>query len=152
MSQSFELLASVPSFGPFLAYQYATDLNYSALTNFKETEFVVAGPGALDGISKCFEDAADLAPSDVINYMADHQAEYLKTIVGDFDDLWGRPLQLIDCQNLFCEISKYSRVAFPEISGRAGRTRIKQKYQPAGPIAAPFYPPKWGLNHKIRSA
>ena len=28
----------------------------------------------------------------------------------DFQNLWGRRLQLIDCQNLFCEVDKYSRV------------------------------------------
>ena len=34
-----------------------------------------------------------------------------------FRDLWGRRLQLIDCQNLFCEVSKYARVKHPEIMG-----------------------------------
>jgi hypothetical protein len=58
-------------------------------------------------------------------------------------------LQLIDCQNLFCEISKYTRVSHPEISGLSGRTRIKQMFKPHGPPAQPWYPPKWGLNDKI---
>jgi hypothetical protein len=46
MKAAFMLLRSVPSLGPFLAYQYVTDLNYSTLTDFGEDEFVMAGPGA----------------------------------------------------------------------------------------------------------
>ena len=48
MADAFTLLKSIPFVGPFLAYQYVTDMNYSELTNFDEDEFVVAGPGALD--------------------------------------------------------------------------------------------------------
>ncbi len=49
MSAVFALLRSIPFVGPFLSDQYVTDLNYSELTDFGEDEFVVAGPGALDG-------------------------------------------------------------------------------------------------------
>ncbi|MDT2022299.1 nucleotide kinase domain-containing protein [Methylocella sp. CPCC 101449] len=149
MEDAFALLRSVPSIGAFLAYQFVTDLNYSPLTNFSEMEFVMAGPGALDGISKCFDGLDDVTPADVIKHMAEHQEQYLNEIVGTFDDLWGRPLQLIDCQNVFCEISKYSRVAYPAIGGLSGRTRIKQKYRLTGSISTPFYPPDWGLNQRI---
>ena len=43
-------------------------------------------------------------------------------------------MQLIDCQNLFCEVDKYARHAHPEVRGISGRTRIKQSYRP-NPIA-----------------
>jgi hypothetical protein len=66
-----------------------------------------------------------------------------------FRSLWGRPLQLIDCQNVFCEISKYARAAFPDYAGVAGRTRIKQKFKPAGALPAPWYPPKWNINGQV---
>src|SRR5665213_109406 len=39
-----------------------------------------------------------------------------------FRSLFGRPLQLIDCQNLFCEVDKYARYAHPEVIGVTGRT------------------------------
>lgn len=149
MSEAFDLLVSAPSIGPFLAYQFATDLNYSDLTGFSEMEYVVAGPGALDGISKCFADTHGLSPEQIIAHMTTHQSGYFEHYDFDFPDLWGRPLQLIDCQNIFCEISKYARAAFPEIAGKLGRSRIKQKYKPAGQIPPPWYPPKWGLNAKI---
>lgn len=152
MAEAYELMASAPSIGPFLAYQFVTDLNYSPLTAFSEMDFVVAGPGALDGISKCFIGGDKLDPRVVITYMADHQTEWFDRLRVPFADLWGRPLQLIDCQNLFCEISKYSRAAFPTVKGISGRTRIKQKFSPQGRPPPPWYPPKWGINEKIELA
>ena len=68
----------------------------------------------------------------------------------DFHSLWGRRLQLIDCQNLFCEVDKYARVAHPQIVGKTGRVRIKQKFEPLPQQIDLFYPPKWKLNDKIR--
>jgi len=149
MSEAFTLLLSVPSVGPFLSYQFATDLNYSTLTNFSEDEFVVAGPGALDGINKCFLSASKIDPADIIRYMRDNQERHFADEEIKFQKLWGRPLQLIDCQNLFCEVSKYARVAFPEFDGLAGRKRIKQKFISAGSLPVPWYPPKWDLNGRI---
>ena len=70
MSEGFDLLSEAPSLGPFLAYQFVTDVNYSEVTNFSEMEFVVPGPGALDGISKCFEDTASVSPTDIIKAVA----------------------------------------------------------------------------------
>ena len=63
--------------------------------------------------------------------------------------LWGRKLQLIDCQNIFCETDKYSRVKHPDIIDRDGRTRIKQKYRINKEKINYFYPPKWGINNKM---
>jgi alpha-glutamyl/putrescinyl thymine pyrophosphorylase clade 1 len=136
MADAYTLLRQAPSIGPFLAYQYATDLNYSPLTDFAEDEFVVAGPGAVDGIHKCFSAASDVSLGDIIRYMWEHQDKHFSDQGIHFPSLWGRPLQLIDCQNVFCEISKYARVAFPEYGGVAGRTRIKQKFQSSGALLA----------------
>jgi hypothetical protein len=148
MADAFALLRTVPFLGPFLAYQYVTDLNYSRLTSFGEDEFVMAGPGALDGIHKCFVGADRVNSADIIRFMWEHQDQYFDNLEIEFLSLWGRPLQLIDCQNIFCEISKYARVAFPEYAGVAGRKRIKQKFQPAGALPQPWYPPKWNIDTK----
>lgn len=132
--------------GPFLAFQYAIDLNYSTLLDFDEQDFVVAGPGALDGISKCFENTNGLTAEEVIQYMVESQDEHFARLGIEFDGLHGRRLMPIDCQNLFCEISKYSRVAFPDVTGASGRTRIKQSFsQIRAPLPEPFFPPKWNL-------
>lgn len=146
MRQSYEVLLSYPAIGPFLAYQYLIDLNYAAQMPFSESDFVVPGPGARDGIRKCFGPAADGIEADIIRYMTDTQTEHFERLALTFNGLRGRPLQTIDCQNLFCEVDKYARVAHPDINGLSGRSRIKQAYRyDPGPLTA-WFPPKWGLN------
>lgn len=149
MKEAFEILLAYPSLGNFLAYQFVTDLNYSPIFDFSEMEFVVPGPGALDGIHKCFTSLGDWSEADVIRIVAESQEEEFQRLELEFPSLWGRSLQLIDCQNLFCEVGKYSRVAHPEVAGRSGRTRIKQQFRPLGKPVVYWYPPKWGLNHLI---
>lgn len=145
MRTAFELLRAYPGLGSFLAFQFLIDLNYSALLEFDEMDFVVAGPGARDGIRKCFGSAANGIESEIIRYMAQSQDEHFDRLGLRFDGLRGRRLQLIDCQNLFCETDKYARVAHPEVIGISNRTRIKQKYRPLlEPLTAKF-PPKWGI-------
>ena len=145
----FGLLKQFPSLGDFLAFQLAIDLNYSPVIDHEEASFVVAGPGARDGLAKTFADAGALVPEDLIEMMVERQEDEFTSLGLDFRVLWGRRLQPIDCQNLFCEISKYTRVSNPEIAGLSGRTRIKQVFRSQGPSVQPWYPPKWGLNDKI---
>jgi hypothetical protein len=141
----YETLLGVRSFGPFLAFQFAIDLNYTSLFDFSEMDFVVAGPGAHDGIAKCFTNSGGLSAEDVIRAVTEGADEQLEAACIEFESLWGRPLQLIDCQNLFCEVSKYARVAHPDIVGSNGRTQIKQRYSPTNAPITVGYPPKWGL-------
>jgi len=152
MRQAFELLLSYPLVGDFLAYQLVTDLNYSELTNFSETEFTMPGPGARDGIRKCFSSLGGLSEVDIIKQMADRQHYEFERLGLDFRNLWGRDLQYIDIQNIFCEVDKYSRVKHPEISGISGRTRIKQKFSAIDHSINFFFPPKWALNLPVMSA
>jgi hypothetical protein len=151
MKAVYELLLSFAGIGKFLAYQYAIDLNYSNLINFSEMDFVMPGPGAMDGIRKCFSSLGDYSEADVISYVCDRQEQEFARLGIQFKSLWGRPLQLIDCQNLFCETDKYARLAHPEVSGISGRTRIKQVYTAAPGNLDYFFPPKWGLNDKLLS-
>lgn len=142
----FHLIASYPSLGPFLAYQLTIDLNYSTLIDFDEDDFVVAGPGAVSGLMKCFPDARGVAAPDLIRWMVDTQEEQTEHYGVPFRDLFGRRLKLIDCQNLFCETDKYARIAHPTHRGVGNRTRIKQQFSANGPLKWPAFPPKWGLD------
>ena len=147
LKEVYETLLAYPSMGPFLAFQYSVDLNYSELTDFSEMDFVVAGPGARNGIRKCFANTDGLTDAQVISCVTERADEEFGRLGLSFDKLGGvRPLQLIDCQNLFCETDKYARVAHPEYVGTAGRTRIKQRFAARElPLPAQFYPPKWGV-------
>jgi hypothetical protein len=152
MHRGFDLLRAYPTIGDFLAYQFITDVNYSEITNFSEMSFVVPGPGALDGIRKCFSALGGLNEPEIIKLMAENQESEFERLGLDFQSLFGRPLQLIDCQNLFCEVDKYARMKHPEISGISGRTRIKQKYSANRQPIDYWYPPKWEINQVIEES
>ena len=146
MAEAFDLLRGYSGIGDFLAFQLLIDINYSTLINFDEMDFVVPGPGAKDGLRKCFGGGVRGVEADLIGYMSDTQEEHFDRLGLRFPGLNGRRLQLIDCQNLFCEVDKYARVAHPEISGYSGRTRIKQRFSPVDNGVTAWFPPKWGIN------
>lgn len=147
----YNLLIGYPSFGSFLAYQYAVDINYSEFLNFSENDFVVAGPGAKSGVMKCFASMGDYSYEDIIRMMVDEQDLEFERLGYQPVKLWGRSLHLIDCQNLFCEVDKYLRVIKPEFNGENGRSRIKQKFKGSKGGLSFFFPPKWNINQNIHS-
>jgi hypothetical protein len=148
----YEMLRRYSGIGPFLAFQYAIDLNYSELLDHDEASFVVAGPGALDGIAKCFASTGKMSAEDVIYSVCDQQERAFAGAGLTFQTLFGRRLQPIDCQNLFCEISKYARVAHPEAAGLSGRTRIKQVYRRHRErLPQPTFPPRWNMREALPS-
>ena len=145
MAGAFGLLRAYPTIGDFLAYQYVTDLNYSTLMRFEEDEFTVPGPGAREGIEKCFRDLGGKNLAWIIQQVARVQKDAFAALGLNFRDLWGRPLQFIDCQNLFCEVAKYARVRHPEFNSATGRTRIKQRFVPVPEPIDFAFPPRWRL-------
>jgi hypothetical protein len=145
MSEAFEALKAYPAMGDFLAFQFLIDINYSTALEFDEMDFVVAGPGARDGIRKCFGAGSAGHERELIEYMAASQEEHFERLGLSFRGLFGRRLQLIDCQNLFCEVDKYARVRHPDVPGYSGRTRIKQKFRPVAAAVSAWFPPKWRL-------
>jgi hypothetical protein len=138
-----DALRAYPLIGPFMAYQLAIDLNYSELCDLDESGGSVAGPGARRGIAKCFTDTAGWDDERIILWMTARQEEEFDRRGIRFRSLFGRRLQAIDIQNLFCELDKYSRVAFPEL--KSNRSRIKARFTPTGVLPAPFFPPKWSI-------
>ncbi len=147
LKEVFLTLASYPLIGKFMAYQLAIDINYSEVINFSENSFTIAGPGAERGIKKCFLDTAGKSNEYVIRWMTENQEREFERLGIKFKSLWGRPLQCIDCQGLFCETDKYSRVAFPEL--KSNRKRIKAKFRPTWRMISYFFPPKWNMNEKV---
>ena len=139
----YELMREQHSLGSFLAFQYTIDMNYSDIINFDENDFVVAGGGAIRGIHKCFHNIDVNDYENIIYKMVEISDNEFKRLGLSFKNLFGRPLKLIDCQNLFCEVDKYSRVAHPEISSNC--KRIKQKFSPNLKLTPQQYPPKWNL-------
>jgi hypothetical protein len=147
LRQVYEELHSYPLMGDFMAYQTAIDLNYSGIINFSENDFTQAGPGALRGIRKCFENSGEYSPTEIILWMVEHQEQELARLDLPFHGLWGRPLHAIDCQGLFCETDKYCREAAPELA--SARKRIKSRFIPADKTMQLFFPPKWDINARL---
>lgn len=145
LSDLYDILISCAFIGPFLAYQYAIDLNYSDVINFDENSFVMAGIGAVRGIKKCFTDLGNYSCEDAIKFTADNVEKYREKYGYTFNNLYGRAPTLIDLQNCFCETDKYLRVKMPELS--VGNKRIKQKFKPKVEPIDFFFPPKWNLNY-----
>lgn len=150
LGEIYNLLHEYPLMGDFMSYQTAIDLNYSDLINFSENEFTQPGPGALRGIKKVFEDTGDYTPSEVVIWMVENQKQELEKLGLPFDGLWGRPLQAIDCQGLFCETDKYCREAVPELA--SARSRIKARFKITPKPIDLFFPPKWGINELLPSS
>jgi hypothetical protein len=146
----FHIIQEYPLLGKFMAYQLATDINYSEIINFDENSFTIAGPGAERGISKCFLDTDGKTYTDIIHWMTENQEKEFQRLELNFKSLWGRPLQAIDCQNLFCETDKYCRSAFPEL--KSNRKKIKSKFTSTPQPIDYFYPPKWGINDKVQES
>jgi len=152
MEHAFRALRCYPSLGDFLAYQLLIDINYSMIIDFDEMDFVVAGPGARDGLRKCFGAAARGIEADLIRYLTNTQEQHFARLGLRFPGLNGRRLHLIDCQNLSCEVDKYARVAHPKIAGYSGRTRIKQRFQPDDHPVTSWLPPKWRISSSQTAA
>ena len=148
MSELYDTLIKCSFIGPFLAYQYTIDLNYSEVVNFDENSFVKAGIGAIRGIKKCFIDLGKYSYEDAIKFTADNIEMYRKKYGYNFENLFGREPTLIDLQNCFCETDKFLRVKLPELS--IGNKRIKQKFKSPLEKIDFFFPPKWNLNSNWR--
>ena len=144
MKDAFAIIKSYPLIGDFMAYQLVTDINYSEVVNWKENEFTIAGPGSHRGIKKCFIDTCNMKDEDIIRYMYEHQDDEFQRLNLNFKRIGNRPLQLIDCQNIFCELDKYCRQALPDL--KSNRTKIKKRYIPKQEKIEYFYPPKWKIS------
>lgn len=149
MEEAFNIIKSYPLIGNFMAYQLITDINYSDAVDFSESSFTVAGPGSIRGIKKCFSDLEGSSYEDAIKYMCDNQDKEFKRLNLDFKRIGNRPLQYIDCQNLFCELDKYCRQAKPELI--SNRKKIKKKYEENNKKIEYLYPRKWNLDLKSPS-
>lgn len=149
LKEIYDLLRNCSFLGDFLAYQYTIDFNYSPVINYNENSFVKAGIGAIRGIKKCFEPLGKNTYEDAIRYTQDNFEKYQDQFgYTGFKNIFGRPPTLIDLQNCFCETDKYLRAKIPEL--QIDNKRIKQKYKTSSSVLNLFFPPKWGINAKIK--
>lgn len=149
LREVYEALVSWPMIGAFMGYQLSIDLNYTEFLTFSEDDFTIPGPGAARGLQKVFSDFGNCSANELIMRMVDRQEEEFDRLGINFEDLFGRRLHAIDCQGLFCETDKLSRVRFPEL--KSNRVRIKHKFRPSAKALRLFYPPKWRINEAVKA-
>jgi hypothetical protein len=78
--EAYLVLRTYPIHGEFIAMQHLTDINYSPVINFSENDFIVAGPGALDGMQKCFGFRPDAEQAaEIIKMCVDEQKRFFRT-------------------------------------------------------------------------
>jgi hypothetical protein len=124
-AERFATLRRNKGVADFMSMQVLTDYGYG--TEFREDDFVVAGPGARKGAA-----ALGLRPEDAVLWAA--------TAIRSMPNpptIAGRLPSYMDAQNTLCEFSKwvrYTEKPFPV-----------KPYTPAhpGPQPAPVLPPRW---------
>jgi alpha-glutamyl/putrescinyl thymine pyrophosphorylase clade 1 len=149
--QYFWILRELPLHGDFTGMQHLADLNYSPLLDgFDEDDYVRPGPGCVAGVNLCFglklkpSNASDMKRAgDVVRLCCDQQEQHFQNLGLQPVALLGRRrLKLIDIQNLYCEISKFSKLAFPKLHSQGATVR---SYDPtsAPPLPPLTLPAKW---------
>jgi hypothetical protein len=100
--EAFQILQAHPLHGQnFLAMQHLTDINYSEVIDFDEDAFFVPGPGALDGLQKCFDvELTQGLANTFLEACAYKQEEFFRQFGVKPVTLFGRRLYGIDCRNL----------------------------------------------------
>jgi hypothetical protein len=148
LKKSVELLSGYSCVGNFLAMQWSVDLGYGPwLPADWESQFIVPGPGALKGMRRMFPLLKGVSDDVITQGLGAEVLQWMTQNHGLPIDWFGRSLQLIDIQNVYCELDKYCRGMNPGTG--SGSKKIKTRYLvPNGTIKSdprPIAPATWGI-------
>lgn len=100
--------------GEFIGYQMFVDISYFKDIPFSDRYFTVAGPGCKQGLIYLYDDFGGLNYEELLWYHKNHLEEKLISSYGfGYDKLFNnepvenRYFDLQECENSFCEFSKY---------------------------------------------
>lgn len=150
-TEAMKLMNKTMNMGGFLSYQYLTDLGYTEAYDYPEDTYTFAGPQAREGIYQTYG-RKNFVTQIARNYEVQN-AEFKQWGL-DFRGIPGRPLQMIDIQNLFCEFTKYAKLTgmmtenFLYGSGRGEGSSKNKRFRYYRPNLTPMpivLPAKWGL-------
>jgi hypothetical protein len=133
--EGYDAILAIPGFGEFLSHQVMVDLLYKnasgeAILPFGEDQWVVAGPGARNGIWALLKPG--IKPRSmmiVMEWLRDQQQEEFAKLEKPFpylanDDGSPKLLSLCNIQSTLCEFFKYVRLW-------DGSTRAVRPYRPS---------------------
>lgn len=106
-------IQKLQGFGPFLAYEVATDMGYSTrLRRFSEDDWANPGPGCVKGIAALFHKNAvpdDLDHQQAMRALRVEQRDLFKIHKVEFPFWRGKELTMRNIEHSLCEFSKYLR-------------------------------------------
>jgi hypothetical protein len=122
-----------PGVGPFYAWQYAVDINYSRHLGFDENTILDGtdlGCGAVDGARRVFGAREQSERREVVLEIINNQDEEVRRY-GPFESeehghtLFGRRLTVVDVEHCLCETSKYLKILEGGIKPKRLSTRME---------------------------
>lgn len=125
-----ELLNKVEGLGPFLAYQIWVDFTYNPDYPFSENHFTIAGPGCRAGIDLLFLDKDGMTHEECIFWLRDNQDDVYRQYGYDRNAFWSaeephdRCMNVMQLENMFCELSKYTRCVEAVMRGEKPRGKV----------------------------
>lgn len=150
---AIRLLEEITNVGPFLSYQLLTDLGYHSDFIFPENFYTCAGPQAIEGIAQAFGKSNPTQCASIIEQQTEQQEYKFEKLGLPAISTFGRRLQLIDCQNLFCELVKYirlsERVERNLVYYANNKTKRRRIYRPTDAPPKLGYPNNWGVNNAM---
>lgn len=125
-----ELRDKVEGLGPFLAYQVWVDFTYNPDYPFSENHFTIAGPGCRAGIDLLFLDKDGMTHEECIFWLRDNQDDVYRQYGYERDAFWSaeephdRCMNVMQLENMFCELSKYTRCVEAVMRGEKPRGKV----------------------------
>lgn len=109
--EAIDVLQLFNGVGDFLSYQMFVDMTYLPEFPWSENEFVVSGPGCVNGLSELFEDRDGLSYDELLFWLRDNcpiTPDECKELMVDLPEE-DRYMNLMSLENCMCELSKYIR-------------------------------------------
>lgn len=120
----------IEGLGAFLAYQMWVDFTYIPEYPFSENEFTIAGPGCCVGIDLMFSDKAGMTHNECIFWLRDNQDKvfgvygYQREKFWSHEEPWDQHMNVMQLENLFCELQKYVRCVDAVARGDKPRGKV----------------------------
>jgi len=129
----YDIIREVDGFSNFLGYQIFVDFTYIPEYKFSENEFTISGPGCDRGLDLIFEDADGMTSAEQLFWIRDNiEAEWKKrNLEANYNELFDhlpeedRKINVMMCENSFCELSKITSA-----KRKTGRPRNRYKRHP----------------------
>lgn len=142
LKEAYDIISSVITVGPFLAYQYIQDWNYTSFVDWDENSFCAAGPGTQRGIERTFDVIGKPDYEKIVKWVHNNFQQLCEDYKCEFISLPNHMPTVSDLSNCFCETFKLLKTLVP--GEKSGEKRMKNKFSENQYKINFVFPPKWG--------